>query len=81
MVIYRYFKLCIEFFNPLTFLFTKKGINTNTSDPFWAERLGKTKMQAFQASQRGGELTVELQGDRVLLTGKAVAVLKGELYV
>ncbi len=47
--------------------------------PFWAERLGKNEMTAFQASARGGVVKVKLAGDRVLLRGKAVTVLRGEL--
>jgi len=47
--------------------------------PYWAEQLGKTKMAAFQASARGGEVRVRVNGDRVVLGGQAVTVLKGEL--
>lgn len=47
--------------------------------PFWAARLGKREMTAFQASPRGGEMHVRLEGDRVLLGGRAVTVLEGEL--
>jgi len=47
--------------------------------PFWAERLGKTEMTAYQCSARGGVVKVKLVGDRVLLRGKAVTVLRGEL--
>ncbi len=47
--------------------------------PFWAERLGKKEMTAFQASPRGGVVKVKLVGDRVLLRGQAVTVLRGEL--
>jgi predicted PhzF superfamily epimerase YddE/YHI9 len=47
--------------------------------PFWAERLGKTEMTAYQCSPRGGVVKVKLAGDRVLLRGKAVTVLRGEL--
>jgi PhzF family phenazine biosynthesis protein len=47
--------------------------------PFWAKRLGKDEMTAFQASPRGGVVKVKLVGDRVLLRGKAVTVLRGEL--
>jgi PhzF family phenazine biosynthesis protein len=47
--------------------------------PFWAERLGKNEMTAFQASARGGVVKVRSAGDRVLLRGKAVTVLRGEL--
>ena len=47
--------------------------------PFWSERLGKTEMTAFQASARGGAVRVRVNGARVLLGGKAVTVLRGEL--
>jgi PhzF family phenazine biosynthesis protein len=47
--------------------------------PFWAERLGRTAMLAYQASPRGGEVRVEARGDRVLLKGGAVTVLEGTL--
>jgi PhzF family phenazine biosynthesis protein len=47
--------------------------------PIWAERLGKSTLQARQLSARGGELSCELRGDRVMLQGKAVATLKGSL--
>lgn len=52
-----------------------------TLTPFWAERLEKTRMTAFQASARGGELLVELRGDRVLLAGAAVTVFTAQLCV
>ena len=47
--------------------------------PYWAEKLGKTKMFAYQASDRGGELRIELLEKRVLITGRAVKVLEGKL--
>ena len=47
--------------------------------PFWGERLGKSEMTAFQASARGGVVKVKLAGERVLLRGRAVTVLHGEL--
>lgn len=47
--------------------------------PFWSERLGKTEMTAFQASARGGIVRVQVKGDRVILGGQAVTVLRGEL--
>ena len=47
--------------------------------PFWAARLGKDEMTGFQASSRGGEVRVRLEGERVLLGGRAVTVLEGEL--
>jgi PhzF family phenazine biosynthesis protein len=47
--------------------------------PYWSKQLAKTEFTAFQASSRGGILHVKLQGDRVILGGQAVTVLKGEL--
>lgn len=49
--------------------------------PFWAERLGNTKMFARQVSQRGGQLYCELRGDRVRIGGHAVTYLTGEIEV
>jgi PhzF family phenazine biosynthesis protein len=50
-----------------------------TLAPFWAERLGKTSFVAYQASPRGGVVRVEVRGDRILLGGEAITVLRGEL--
>jgi PhzF family phenazine biosynthesis protein len=47
--------------------------------PYWADRLGKSRMLAHQASARGGVIRVELRGDRVALGGQAVTVARGEL--
>ena len=47
--------------------------------PYWGERLGKTAMTAYQASARGGIVSVRLDGDRVILGGQAVTVMTGEL--
>jgi PhzF family phenazine biosynthesis protein len=50
--------------------------------PYWSKILKKREMSAFQASERGGELTVRLRSNgRVDLVGNAVIVLKGELYL
>ena len=49
--------------------------------PFWAKALHKPKMNAIQLSARGGMLAVELAGDRVLMSGKAVTYLKGEYAI
>jgi PhzF family phenazine biosynthesis protein len=50
-----------------------------TLGPFWAERLGKTSFVAYQASPRGGVVRVDVRGDRILLGGEAITVLRGEL--
>jgi PhzF family phenazine biosynthesis protein len=47
--------------------------------PFWASRLDKTVLTARQLSTRGGELEVELAGDRVKLRGTCVTTLRGNL--
>jgi PhzF family phenazine biosynthesis protein len=47
--------------------------------PFWAERLGKVELLAFQASARGGEIRCRLDGNRVRLTGSCVFFLDGEI--
>ena len=47
--------------------------------PFWSERLGKTKMTAYQASDRGGVVHIRVADERVYLAGNAVTVLRGEL--
>lgn len=47
--------------------------------PFWASRLGKTRLTARQLSARGGELEVDLVSDRVKLRGTCVTMLRGNL--
>src|SRR5215510_13012923 len=49
--------------------------------PYWASRLGKTELHAFQASRRGGELKCRLVGDRVELEGACVFYLEREVEV
>lgn len=46
--------------------------------PYWGGKLGKSSMNAYQASKRGGALMVSLDGDRVHLGGKAVTVFCAE---
>jgi len=47
--------------------------------PYWADKLGKNELRAYQASERGGFLRVRAAGDRVYLLGQAVTVMRGEL--
>lgn len=49
------------------------------SAPYWADQLGKTEMFAKQTSARGGDLWLKLQGDRLLISGQAVEVMRGKL--
>jgi PhzF family phenazine biosynthesis protein len=48
--------------------------------PYWAARLGKNRLSAYQASERGGEVHVEVAPERVNLTGRCVLVAEGILH-
>jgi PhzF family phenazine biosynthesis protein len=48
--------------------------------PYWQAKLGKDEFTAFQASDRGGVVRLNVQGDRVLLRGQAVLVSRVELF-
>jgi PhzF family phenazine biosynthesis protein len=47
--------------------------------PYWAGKLEKAEMIGYQASSRGGVVKVRVDGDRVILGGQAVTVMRGEL--
>jgi PhzF family phenazine biosynthesis protein len=47
--------------------------------PYWRDVLGKDTMVGFQASERGGRVRVTVLGDRVVIAGSAVTVVRGEL--
>lgn len=47
--------------------------------PYWSEKLGKTTLFCQQLSARGGDLQCELEGDRVLMSGKCALFLQGEI--
>ena len=49
--------------------------------PFWANRLGRDRFTAYQASQRGGYLTCQLDGDRAILSGNCVTVVEGSFAI
>lgn len=49
--------------------------------PFWAQRLGKTKLRAFQASRRGGFLECEIVGDRTRLGGYCIPFMEGIITI
>jgi PhzF family phenazine biosynthesis protein len=57
------------------------GSSHSTLVPYWAERLGKNTLRARQVSARVGELGCALEGERVVLTGRAVVVLRGTMSV
>jgi predicted PhzF superfamily epimerase YddE/YHI9 len=47
--------------------------------PYWAGKLGKNELFAYQASLRGGELRLWNRGDRVGIGGQAVTVMEIDL--
>ena len=47
--------------------------------PYWAARLGKTKLTAYQASARGGVLWLDIGEERLTISGHAVTYMKGEI--
>ena len=47
--------------------------------PYWAERLGKTKLKAYQASARGGILWLDIGKERLTISGHAVTYMKAEI--
>lgn len=57
------------------------GSAHTTLTPYWSQRLSKKRMKARQLSERGGRLICELKDDRVLISGRAVTYLTGEIEV
>jgi PhzF family phenazine biosynthesis protein len=55
------------------------GSAHSTLTPFWSGRLHKKRLSARQLSARGGELICEYDNDRVLISGRAITYLKGEI--
>ena len=49
--------------------------------PYWADRLGKTRLEARQLSRRGGALSCALRGDRVTIAGRAILYLEGTITI
>jgi PhzF family phenazine biosynthesis protein len=49
--------------------------------PYWCQRLGRQELMGYQASARGGMVRVKMAGDRVLMSGKAITILKGEMLI
>jgi PhzF family phenazine biosynthesis protein len=49
--------------------------------PYWAGRLGKTRLSGRQISSRVGSFQCELKGERVDIAGRCVAYLEGRIHV
>ena len=45
---------------------------------YWAVKLGKNTLKAFQSSARTGRMTTEWRQDKVLIYGEAVTVFEGD---
>lgn len=52
-----------------------------TLAPFWATRLAKPELSAYQASARGGILRCKVETTRVILSGPCALYLKGEIEI
>jgi PhzF family phenazine biosynthesis protein len=48
---------------------------------YWATKLNKTKLTAYQSSLRTGTMTTELLQDKVYILGEAVTVLEGQFIL
>ena len=48
---------------------------------YWSIKLDKMKFRAYQSYERTGFMTTELLGTTVLVSGKAVIMMEGELNV
>lgn len=49
--------------------------------PYWAEKLSKNDLLAFQASKRGGILRCRVADSHVVVSGKGVLYLKGKIQI
>ncbi|WP_411822324.1 PhzF family phenazine biosynthesis protein [Leptospira sp. 'Mane'] len=49
--------------------------------PFWSKRLGKSGLKSKQLSDRKGYFVTEWKGDRVLIGGKVILYMKGDLEI
>ena len=57
------------------------GSAHTTLTPYWSNRLGKKKLHAKQLSERGGVLYCEEKKSRVIIGGKAVKYMQGNIYL
>jgi PhzF family phenazine biosynthesis protein len=48
---------------------------------YWAQKLNKTRLAAFQASERTGFMSTELRDDKVLIYGEAIVMFEGEFKI
>ncbi|CAL1603930.1 unnamed protein product [Knipowitschia caucasica] len=49
---------------------------------YWAEKLGKRKLLAYQCSSRGGEMELEVRDDgRINISGTTVTIMRGTITI
>ena len=49
--------------------------------PYWAERLGKDEIVAYQASRRGGTIYCRVASEKIFMAGKAALYSEAEIYI
>ena len=57
------------------------GSAHTTLTPYWSKKLNKKELCAIQLSERGGVLSCEDKGERIIIGGKAVLYMKGKIYI
>jgi PhzF family phenazine biosynthesis protein len=60
---------------------TALGVIVTALTPYWAGETGRGELRAQQISARGGTLRVSIEGDRVQVSGQAVTVVRGSLFL
>jgi PhzF family phenazine biosynthesis protein len=48
---------------------------------YWSDKIDKKKMKAFQSSQRGGYMNLELVGNKVIIQSQAVIMFEGDFRI
>ena len=69
------------------FFAPSKGVNEDpvtgsahcSLGPYWMQKTGRDYFTAYQASQRGGVVKIKMNDGRVLLKGRAVTFLRGDI--
>ncbi|KAK7913386.1 hypothetical protein WMY93_013597 [Mugilogobius chulae] len=58
------------------------GSAHTVSGSYWAEKLGKRKLLAYQCSSRGGEMELEVRDDgRINISGTTVTIMRGTITI
>ena len=57
------------------------GSAHTTLTPYWSKKLNKSILSAMQLSDRGGALSCEVKGERVIIGGKVTLYMKGKIYI